>query len=118
MKPPIALAIRSRAMPLVINLPCNALIVRNIIAKIVLVNEIFSRVVGWINKTLSWIPRLYVLIARKPCCFRAFLRSGVENGRAFPALNRYAVAAAVAKSDTPSLLSLKSTANAKRYKNR
>lgn len=49
MKPPIALTIRPRAMPFVIDLPCNALIVRNIIAKIVLVNEIFSRVIGWIR---------------------------------------------------------------------
>ena len=49
MKASIAFAIRPRAIPLVINLPCNALIVRNIIAKIVLVNEIFSRVVRWID---------------------------------------------------------------------
>lgn len=41
-------------MPLIVNLPCNTLIVRNIIAKIVLVDEIFSRVVGRIDKHIHF----------------------------------------------------------------
>ena len=49
MESSVALAICPNAMPLFIHLPCDALVVFDIVAKIVLIYEVMARVVGWID---------------------------------------------------------------------
>ena len=110
MKFSITFLLCSYRLSLIVDLPCNTLIVRNIIAKIVLVDEIFSRVVGRIDiyhfhlamiallqefqdfevvaldiEVLGRIPILALLLARAQRAGRGRLREAERLALAVPA---------------------------------